>query len=75
MTMVARMIARNAAAQGLDAAEVFALEQPTPEQLRERARIAQRVKKEEAREIPRPEEFKLCGSNRPADDPLQASLL
>jgi len=73
--MAERMMARNAAAQGIDAADLFALEQPTPEQLRERAKVAQRVKKEETREIPRPEDFQLCGSTRAADDPQQRSLI
>jgi hypothetical protein len=52
----------------------FELERPTPAQLRERAKIEQRVKKEESKPIPHPDDFRLTGSNRPADIPNQRSL-
>lgn len=71
---VARMMARNSNARGEDAAEVFELERPTPEQLKQRAAIAAQVKRIETREIPLPEYFALTGSDRPADDITQGSL-
>lgn len=52
----------------------FSLERPTPTQLRERAKIELRVKKEESKPIPHPDDFRLSGSNRPADIPNQGSL-
>jgi hypothetical protein len=57
-----------------DAAEVFELERPTPEQLKHRAAIAAQVKKVETREIPHPDTFRLTGSNRKADDNTQGAL-
>jgi hypothetical protein len=57
-----------------EAAEVFELERPTPEQVRQRAALAAQVKRIETQEIPHPDVFKLTGSNRAADDVTQWSL-
>lgn len=73
-TYQARWMARHAGTRNEDAAELFELTQPTPDELRARAASTAKSIKTAPAPVQSSAQFALTGSNRPADQAGQSNL-